>query len=363
MQNNIPVFLDAIAAQEYAKNNPGVTITRDGDRFVIADQKSNYHYVKPLGITPSSILEHLNKYVISQENAKKEIAQNLYYHHLKSKEPTNTRLSSALPLMLVGPTGSGKTFIVQKACEVMDLPFLHVNTASMVPEGIKGYSIDTLGLELIKRFGSNNNKLESAVIFFDEIDKLYDSDAAEYGSKISAQLLRLLEGGELKVYEKESINTKNMLFILGGAFQSIIDEKSVQKNSMGFKNNSSLKQYQEIMLEDLYAYDVPKELLGRMGSIVNLHKLNEDDLYSLLTKSQNSPLQEYINKIEFHGCRVEISDETIRDIAKKAAIQNLGARGIRQILKVIFSDALFYAPDGRSQTFMIENGDFLKITS
>lgn len=355
MQNNIPVFLDAIQAQEYAKNNPGVAITRDGNRFVIANQKSKY-YEKPLGVTPSGILEHLNRYVISQDNAKKEIAQNLYYHYLKSKEPTNTKLSSTLPLMLVGPTGSGKTFMVQKACEAIELPFLHVNTASMVPEGIKGYSIDTLGLELIERFGSDTKKLESAVIFFDEIDKLYlpDDSDSQFGSKISAQLLRLLEGGELKVYERQTIRTKNMLFILGGAFQSIIDEKSVQKNSMGFNNNFSFRQPQEITLEDLYAYEVPKELLGRMGSIVNLHKLDEDDLYNLLAKSQSSPLQEYIDKIEFHGCRVEISDETIRDIAKKAAKHNLGARGIRQMLKAIFSDAMFSAPDGKSKTYVID---------
>lgn len=358
--DKVSVFYDVLQAQEFAKNNPGTVVTRteDGKGFVVKNARANFHSKKTSSITPTAILEHLNKHVISQESAKYEISQALYYHYLTSLYPENKTLKNNGPLMIVGSTGSGKTFITQQACKFLDCIFLHVDSSSMVPDGIKGYSIDSLGKELLKLAKYDTQKAQRAVVFLDEIDKLFlDSEGSSYGAKVSAQLLRVIEGTQLKIYSNNdttsNLDTSNIQFILSGAFQSIIDEKSIEKNSVGFKNSSSIKQNIDITLEDLYDYGVPKELLGRMSSIVNLCKLSEDDFYDILTKSKSSPLQEYIDKIEFHGCKVQISEETMRSISAKTASNNLGVRALKQILKKVFSDAMFTSPNGNFKTYTI----------
>jgi ATP-dependent Clp protease ATP-binding subunit ClpX len=308
------------------------------------------------------ILEYLNKYVISQDEAKREIALAMYYHSLKSTYKYNKKIGTNGSVMIVGPTGSGKTFIVQKACEYINTLFLHVDTASMVPEGIKGYSVNSLIQDLIYLAGEDINKASKAVIFLDEMDKLFLKDDSDlnYGERVASQLLRLLEGGTFKVYDskntkKESIDfsTQNVQFILGGAFQSILNKKKDKKSAMGFTAKSTKTDKQKITLEDLYKTDVPKELLGRMNSIINLYPLSKDDYYKVLTQSKSSPLKEFIKKIEFHGDTVDISEETLQDVAKVAAQSELGVRAIKQILKSMFSDALFSAADGEFKTHII----------
>jgi len=356
-------FDNALESQEYAKNNPGKTVIRNTD--VIAPTINvEKDITKKLKVkqSPKMILEHLNKYVISQDEAKKEIALAMYYHSLKSKYATNNLIGTNGPLMIVGPTGSGKTFMVQKASEFIDSIFLHVDTSSMVPEGIKGYSINSLIKDLIFLAGRNMRKASRAVVFLDEMDKLFldeDSDL-NYSKRVTSQLLRLLEGSTFKVYdgasgEKESIDfdTKNVQFILGGAFQSILDEKQKKKSVMGFMNELTETPSQKITLEDLYKAEVPKELLGRMNTIVNLHPLKEDDYYKILTQSESSPLKEFINKINFHGDTVDINDETLQKVSKAAAESELGVRAIKQTLKNMFSDALFSAADGEYKTHNI----------
>ena len=147
--------------------------------------------------------------------------------------------------MIVGPTGSGKTFVVQKACEYIDTVFIHVNTSSMVLEGIMGYSIGDFGKDILKKADYNMHKALHCVVFFDEMDKLFSSeDASDYGDRVASQLLHLIEGTKIKlsndIIEKiidkqaDELDTSNMQFILGGAFQWILDEKKKHKSTVGF---------------------------------------------------------------------------------------------------------------------------------
>lgn len=356
-------FDSAIESQEYAKNNPGKTVVRNSEFDEQIKYIEEVTVKKPkIEKTPKMILEYLDKHVISQDEAKKEIALAMYYHSLQSEYETNEEIGTNGPVMIVGPTGSGKTFMVQKASEYIDSLFLHVDTASMVPEGIKGYSVNSLIQDLIYLADEDIDKASKAVIFLDEMDKLFlgeDSDL-NYSKRVTSQLLRLLEGSTFKVYdstnrEKESIDfdTKNVQFILGGAFQSILDEKQKRKSVVGFTNELTETPIQKITLEDLYKTEVPKELLGRMNSIVNLYSLNEDDYYQILTQSESSPLKEFINKISFHGDRVDISEETLQKVAKVATESELGVRAIKQTLKSMFSEALFSAADGEYKTHTI----------
>jgi len=357
-------FDSAEESQEYAKNNPGKIVVRNSD-IVEAYIQEPKRAVKQqmLDKTPAMILEYLNQHIIAQDEAKKEVALAMYYHSLKSKYIHNQEIGTNGVIMLVGPTGSGKTFIVQKACEYVNTLFLHVDTANMVPEGIKGYSVDSLIKDLINLSNGDMDKASKAVVFLDEIDKLFlnnDSDL-NYGARVASQLLRLLEGGVFKIYDdniltsRESIdfNAENIQFILGGAFQSILDNKQTKKPVMGFKKPLANNEMRKITLEDLYQNDVPKELLGRISSIVNLYPLSEDDYYKILTQSKSSPLNEFINKIAFHGDKVDINKETLQEVAKMAAESELGVRTIKQTLKSMFSDALFSVADGECKTHTI----------
>lgn len=357
-------FNDAEESQEYAKNNPGIIVVRNSEivELIESGRKVVLKYPK-INISPKMILDYLDTHVISQDEAKKDIALAMYYHSLKTKYSENKDIGTNGPVMIVGPTGSGKTFIVDKACEAIDTTFIHVDTSSMVPEGIKGYSIGTLADEIVEKSDYNLHRASHCVVFFDEMDKLFNSeDVSEYGPKVASQLLRLIEGTNIKlsndIVEKidtptDELNTTNIQFILGGAFQWILDEKIDTTQEMGFNTQAKDESTNEITLEDLYKESIPKELLGRMSSIVNLRELSEDDYFKILTTSKSSPLNEFINKVEFHGDRIEISEETIFEVSKVAAKSKLGVRAIKQTLKRMFSDALFSAADREYKTHVI----------
>ena len=358
-------FNNAHEAHMYARSNPGKVVTRNSEFNELVNSSKKVIIKEPkMKISPKMILDHLNKHVISQDEAKKEIALAMYYHSLKSEYETNKDIGTNGPVMIVGPTGSGKTFIVQKACEFIDTLFIHVDTSSMVPEGIKGYSISSLVDEILEKSDYNIDKASHCVVFFDEMDKLFHGDdASEYGPKVASQLLRLIEGAKVplsngvleKIFRKEEIDeldTSNIQFILGGAFQWILDTKTKHKVSMGFKSNVELIKY-EVTLQDLYEVGVPKEFLGRMNSIVNLHKLSAKDYFKILKESSSSPLNEFVKKIEFHGDAVKIDNETLMQVSNEVAKNELGVRAMKQILKSMFSEALFSAADGEYKTHNI----------
>ena len=356
-------FNDALEAQEYAKKNPGKSVVRNPNVTQFIPQINQNTKKMKINTTPNMIFEHLNKHIISQDEAKKEIALAMYYHSLKSKFSNNKDIGINGPIMMVGPTGSGKTFIVQKACEYIDTVFIHVDTSSMVPEGIVGYSIVNLAKDILKKANNDLHKATHCVVFFDEMDKLFNSDSkSNYEDRIASQLLRLLEGSKIKISKYgeehnknfiEELDSSSMQFILGGAFQWILDEKAEAKATVGFARATTQEKSHSITLEDLYEQEIPKELLGRMNTIVNLHPLTEHDYYNILTKSESSPLKEFIQKIKFHGDKVEISEDTLREISKIAASSKLGVRSIKQTLKAMFKDALFSAPAGELSTHII----------
>ena len=335
-------FDSAQESQEYAKNNPGKIVTRNSNPTEPIINKKPVLKDLKLDKTPNKILQHLNQYVIAQNEAKKDIALAMYYHSLKSKYSSNKEIGTNGPVMLVGPTGSGKTFIIQKACEYIDTTFVHVDTSSIVPEGIIGFTIGDLAKSILKEAYYDMSRAEKSVVFFDEVDKLYTSDrsSSNYGEKVSNQLLRLLEGTKIRITDKLTLDTSKIQFILGGAFQWILDRKREDDNP-------------KITLDDLYEESIPKELLGRMNTIVNLSRLSEDDYFNILKNSKSSPLQELINKVEFHGDKVEISDETLHQVANIAAQSELGVRAVKQTLKNMFSDALFDTADGTYKTHRI----------
>ena len=356
-------FDDAQTSQEYAKENPGKVVVRNVDIPEVTTQRYIQKKEKKLHKTPKMILHYLNQYVIAQDEAKRDIALTMYYHSLKSNY--FSEIENSAPIMLVGPTGSGKTFIVQKACQFIDTIFIHVDASSMVPEGIKGYTISDLAADIVRKANYDMNRAMKCVVFFDEVDKLFknDENSTDYGSEVSNQLLRFIEGREIELSREDykntiytgyskTLTTNFMQFILGGAFQWIIDTKPKNNVSIGFAQEEET-QSDKITLEDLYSEGVPKELLGRMSRIVNLKKLSQNDYLKILTDSKSSPLNEFIQKIEFHGDKVDISNETLIEVAKVASQSELGVRALKQILNNMFSEALFNTADEEFKTHII----------
>ena len=356
-------FDDAQTSQEYAKENPGKVVVRNVDTLEVTTQRYIQKKEKKLHKTPKMILHYLNQYVIAQDEAKRDIALTMYYHSLKSNY--FSEIENSAPIMLVGPTGSGKTFIVQKACQYIDTVFIHVDASSMVPEGIKGYTISDLAADIVRKANYDMNRAMKCVVFFDEVDKLFknDENSTDYGSEVSNQLLRFIEGREIELSREDykntiytgyskTLTTNFMQFILGGAFQWIIDTKPKNNVSIGFAQEEET-QSDKITLEDLYSEGVPKELLGRMSRIVNLKKLSQNDYLKILTDSKSSPLNEFIQKIEFHGDKVDISNDTLIEVTKVASQSELGVRALKQILNNMFSEALFNTADEEFKTHII----------
>ena len=345
-------FENALSAQVYAKKHAGKKIVRcDVDKITTRPnlKLSQAQYEK----TPAGIVEVLSRDVIGQEDAKRHIATALYYHKLNYENESLADEKSA-PLMFVGPTGSGKTFIVQKACDIMGLNFIHIDTSSLVSEGIVGVSLGDVAESTVEKASNNIKKAKYSVVFFDEFDKLFkkeDHDNAG-NSRVSSQLLRFVEGTSVKYSYKDdegipatnTLDTDRMLFIFGGAFQWIYDAFKNNDTSIGFGTQEKRHLNKKLTLSDLYTADVPKEILGRINSIVQLQPLNEEDFYNILIQSESSPLREYISKITYHQSEVDIDDNTLRLIAKEAATSQLGVRALGHILEELFKEALFHAP-------------------
>lgn len=312
--------------------------------------------------TPRTIKTYLDEYVRGQDEVKQELSTAMYYHSLGLRLNTfknnDKSMKPSLPIILVGPTGNGKTYVVQKACEISGLPFVHINTSSMFPEGIVGFSIGEIGRRILSVIDGRSEEIPFAVVFLDEFDKLVNSDQ-KHGQDVLHQLSRIIEGGDLiitpdhKRGESEDVilSTKNMLFILAGAFQDKYDNDT--KNKVGFGKTSAKKVDKEIGLEELEEYGMPKEILGRIGNIITLKKLGVEDMYAILIESKESPLKEFIHKIELHGDRVEVEDAALREIATMAAESSIGIQTIRQILSKIFAYPIYDAPGKDKKTYYI----------
>lgn len=332
--------------------------------------KSEKQDIKPIAInknpnklTPQKILDSLNTVVMSQDKAKKKIATAIYYQLKSFKDKTtNQSLNTNSPLLLAGNTGTGKTFVVQKATQFTDLNFIHVDASSMVSTGIVGYSIDDIVKEIVRNANYDKNLAEHSVVFFDECDKILEK---EYGKSIVSQLLRFCEGAdyvisitnhdtdECQLGKVKNISTKNMLIIFGGSFQTIID-----KSVVGFAKEQIEK---KLSYDDIENSGFPKELLGRIKQVVILDKLSQQDYLKILTKSNESPLNAYIQKLKEDNNEVIIEDEVLKEIANIAYKSNLGVRKINQVLEELFEDIMFKSPESSYQRFNITMDDLNKI--
>ena len=298
--------------------------------------------------SPRKIFTDLRELIKGQDHVLKPLSSILHYQQ-EIKYSQNNTLEPLGPILLAGPTGSGKSFIVKNSANLVNIPYVHVDSSSLVSEGIKGYSLNDVFKDVLRESEFSMKRAESAIVFFDEFDKLL---LHHDGIAIINQILRVVEGHKVpitKSFEESrefndiiSLDTSRILFIFGGSFEHILENK--RQNSSGFLQQELANQ--DLTLKDLEESGFKKELLGRIKKIFMLNPLNEKEYLNILKTGMKSPIKNYIELLKStHGKDITVDDNVLKNIAKKATKLDYGARGLQQIVHELFEEILFEASE------------------
>lgn len=313
--------------------------------------------------TPTEIHQELNRYVISQEAAKKALSVAVYNHYkrvLYNLRPKKDVVIEKSNILMIGPTGTGKTLLAQTIAKFLDVPFAIVDATSLTEAGYVGDDVESILLRLIESADYDIERAEKGIIYIDEFDKLSRKSSGPTrtrdvsGEGVQQTLLKILEGSVVNISQYGSrgfyqdnieIDTKDILFICGGAFDGLEEQINKRsKRTIGFNSTEPIKESLEIQPEDLIEYGIVPECLGRLPIIINLEQLTEKDLVQILTEPANALVKQYQLLFELDNTKLEFQKKALELIAQEAIERKAGARGLKSILEEVLLDIMFEIP-------------------